>query len=139
MARKYVGAVDQGTTGTRFMVFDVDGAVVAQQYQEHQQIYPRPGYVEHDANEIWTNTKLVMHGALEQAGIKVEELAAIGVTNQRETTLVWDRESGERKRPLAGPLLPWGGARSHETLGTRGAGACRSKSPSRRRAPHRAT
>jgi len=110
MAGKYVGAVDQGTSGTRFMVFDSDGAVVASQYQEHRQIYPRPGYVEHDANEIWASTKLVMHGALEQSGIKVEELAAIGVTNQRETTLVWDRESGE---PLTNAIV-WQDTRTRE-------------------------
>jgi glycerol kinase len=110
MAGKYVGAVDQGTTGTRFMVFDSDGSVVASQYQEHRQIYPRPGYVEHDANEIWSNTKLVMHGALEQSGIKVEDLAAIGITNQRETTLVWDRESGE---PLTNAIV-WQDTRTRE-------------------------
>ena len=110
MAGKYVGAVDQGTTGTRFMVFDVDGAVVASQYQEHRQIYPRPGYVEHDASEIWSNTRLVMHGALEQAGIKLEDLVAIGVTNQRETTLVWDRESGE---PLTNAIV-WQDTRTRD-------------------------
>lgn len=91
----YVGAIDQGTTGTRFMVFDHDGKVVANAYEKHEQIYPEPGWVEHDANEIWDNTKQVIDAALSSAGLDAEQLEAIGITNQRETTLVWDRETGQ--------------------------------------------
>ncbi|AKU07592.1 MULTISPECIES: glycerol kinase GlpK [Haloferax] len=91
----YVGAIDQGTTGTRFMVFDHDGKVVANAYEKHEQIYPEPGWVEHDANEIWDNTKKVIDEALGSAGLDAEQLEAIGITNQRETTLIWDRETGQ--------------------------------------------
>ena len=91
----YVGAIDQGTTGTRFMVFDHDGKVVANAYEKHEQIYPEPGWVEHDANEIWENTKEVIDEALQGALLEPEQLEAIGITNQRETTVVWDRETGE--------------------------------------------
>lgn len=95
MTAQYVGAIDQGTTGTRFMVFDHSGTVVANAYEKHEQIYPEPGWVEHDATEIWDNTKSVIQTALADAGISAEELAALGVTNQRETTLLWDAESGQ--------------------------------------------
>ncbi|WP_254531055.1 glycerol kinase GlpK [Natrinema gelatinilyticum] len=91
----YVGAVDQGTTGTRFIVFDHGGQVVANAYEKHEQIYPEPGWVEHDPMEIWENTKDVITQALAQAGISPDQLAAIGVTNQRETTLLWDADSGK--------------------------------------------
>ncbi|KTG30899.1 glycerol kinase GlpK [Haloferax profundi] len=91
----YVGAIDQGTTGTRFMVFDHDGKVVANAYEKHEQIYPEPGWVEHDANEIWENTKKVINEALDSALLEPEQLEAIGITNQRETTVVWDRETGQ--------------------------------------------
>jgi glycerol kinase len=77
------------------MVFDHSGTVVANAYEKHEQIYPEPGWVEHDATEIWDNTKSVIQTALADAGISAEELAAIGVTNQRETTLLWDAESGQ--------------------------------------------
>jgi glycerol kinase len=90
----YIGAIDQGTTGTRFMVFDHDGQVVTSAYERHEQIYPEPGWVEHDATEIWEKTQGVVTDALESGGVDAEQLEAIGVTNQRETTLVWDRESG---------------------------------------------
>ena len=90
----YVGAVDQGTTGTRFMVFDHAGQVVTSAYERHEQIYPEPGWVEHDAAEIWENTKRVIGDALSNAGVAPDQLVAIGVTNQRETTLFWDAESG---------------------------------------------
>jgi glycerol kinase len=92
---KYVGALDQGTTSTRFMVFDHAGAVVAVDQKEHEQIYPKPGWVEHDANEIWTRSREVIRGCLAKAGIKAADLAAVGVTNQRETTVVWDRRTGK--------------------------------------------
>ena len=91
----YVGAVDQGTTGTRFMVFDHAGQVVAQAYEKHEQFYPEPGWVEHDATEIWENTKTVVQTALAEAGIRADQLDALGITNQRETTVVWDAATGE--------------------------------------------
>ena len=92
---KYVGALDQGTTSTRFMIFDHAGAVVAIDQKEHEQIYPKPGWVEHDAIEIWTRCQEVIAGALAKAGITAADLAAVGITNQRETTLVWDRKTGQ--------------------------------------------
>ena len=91
----YVGAIDQGTTGTRFMVFDHAGQVVANAYEKHEQIYPEPGWVEHDPVEIWENCKTVITRALSQADLGPDQLAAIGVTNQRETTLLWDADSGK--------------------------------------------
>ncbi len=91
----YVGAVDQGTTSTRFMIFDRSGAVVGIDQKEHEQIYPKPGWVEHDAKEIWARTTDVIDGGLKNAGIQASDLAAVGVTNQRETTLVWNRKTGE--------------------------------------------
>ena len=92
---KYVAAVDQGTTSTRFIVFDPRGNVVAVDQKEHRQIYPSPGWVEHDPLEIWEHTKEVIQGALTRFGIRREELAAVGITNQRETTLVWNRRTGK--------------------------------------------
>ncbi len=94
MPRQYVAALDQGTTGTRFMIFDQDGQPVSVAYQEHQQIYPQPGWVEHDPLEIWEKTQRVIEAAMEQGGIQAEEMAGIGVTNQRETTIVWDPRTG---------------------------------------------
>src|SRR5438477_7498234 len=91
----YVGAVDQGTTSTRFMVFDHGGQVVAVDQKEHEQIFPKPGWVEHDANEIWQRTQEVIEGALRKAGLSAGDLAAVGITNQRETTMVWDKTTGE--------------------------------------------
>jgi glycerol kinase len=91
----YVGAIDQGTTGTRFMVFDHGGQVVANAYETHEQIYPEPGWVEHDPLEIWENTQSVVRTALGDANLDPDQLAAIGVTNQRETTLLWDRDTGK--------------------------------------------
>ncbi|MEZ4770145.1 MAG: glycerol kinase GlpK [Caldilineales bacterium] len=92
---RYVGAVDQGTTSTRFMIFDHSGGVVGVHQLEHEQIYPKAGWVEHDAMEIWARTQDVIKGAMEKAGITAADLAAIGVTNQRETTLVWDKKTGK--------------------------------------------
>lgn len=92
---QYVGAIDQGTTSTRFIIFDHNGNVVAVDQKEHKQIYPKPGWVEHDALEIWQRTQEVMAGALAKSGLSSADLAAIGVTNQRETTLVWDKNTGE--------------------------------------------
>ncbi len=90
----FVGAIDQGTTGTRFIVFDHSGSVIANAYEKHEQIYPEPGWVEHDPTEIWENTKSVVTTALADAGLEAEQLEAIGITNQRETTLLWDAETG---------------------------------------------
>jgi glycerol kinase len=91
----YVGAIDQGTTGTRFIAFDYDGTVVGSAYKKHEQIYPEPGWVEHDPMEIWENTKEVVKDGLVNAGISAEQLEAIGITNQRETCIVWDAETGQ--------------------------------------------
>ena len=101
MAR-YVGALDQGTTSSRFIVFDHAGSVVAVDQREHEQIYPGPGWVEHDPLLIWTRCQEVIHGALSKAGLKAADLAAVGVTNQRETTVVWDRRTG---RPVHNAIV----------------------------------
>ena len=95
MTEKYVLAVDQGTTSTRAMIFDHGGDVVSVGQQEHEQIFPRAGWVEHDPKEIWTNTRQVVGQALGRASLTHEDLAAVGITNQRETAVVWDRETGE--------------------------------------------
>ncbi len=92
---KYVGALDQGTTSTRFMIFDHSGGVVGIDQKEHEQIYPKPGWVEHDPAEIWTRSVEVIRGALAKAGIAASDLAAVGITNQRETAVVWDRKTGK--------------------------------------------
>ncbi len=92
---QYVGALDQGTTSTRFMIFDHSGQVVAIDQKEHEQIFPKPGWVEHDPAEIWTRCVEVIRGALGKAGIKASDLAAVGITNQRETAVVWDRRTGK--------------------------------------------
>jgi len=92
---EYVGALDQGTTSTRFMIFDHGGNVVGVDQKEHEQIYPKPGWVEHDPKEIWARSAEVTDGALAKAGVSAGDLASVGVTNQRETTVVWDRNTGE--------------------------------------------
>ncbi len=96
---KYIGAIDQGTTSTRFIIFDHDGNVVTFDQKEHEQIYPKAGWVEHDALEIWKNTQDVIQGAVAKVSSDqysvISEIAAIGITNQRETTLVWDKETGK--------------------------------------------
>jgi glycerol kinase len=95
-------ALDQGTTSSRAIVFDEDGAVRGLAQQEFRQIFPHPGWVEHDPTEIWATQSAVMHGALAKAGIGANGVAAIGITNQRETTLVWERASG---RPIANAIV----------------------------------
>ncbi len=96
---KYVAAIDQGTTSTRCIIFDHGGNIVAVDQKEHEQIYPKPGWVEHNALEIWANTQEVMKGALAKASnqnsVTSDQIAAIGITNQRETALVWDRKTGK--------------------------------------------
>src|SRR5271170_3510268 len=92
---KYVGAIDQGTTSSRFILFDRDGRIVAVDQREHEQITPKAGWVEHDAREIWRCTREVIGGALAKSDAEAGDLEAIGITNQRESTVVWARESGE--------------------------------------------
>ena len=94
---KYIGAIDQGTTSTRFMIFTSEGTVVSSAQKEHKQICPRPGWVEHDAEEIWLNASEVIRAALSKAGLAGEDLAAVGITNQRETIIPFDKATG---RPL---------------------------------------
>jgi glycerol kinase len=92
---KYVGALDQGTTSNRFIIFDHSGRIVALDQKEHEQIFPKPGWVEHNPLEIWDNTREVIRGALAKANLNGLDLAAIGITNQRETTMIWDRNTGQ--------------------------------------------
>src|SRR5687768_12622648 len=92
---QYVAAIDQGTTSTRFIVFDHGGNVIAVDQKEHRQIYPQPGWVEHDPLEIWVRTQEVIKGALKVHGLQPADIAAIGITNQRETTVVWDKNTGQ--------------------------------------------
>ena len=99
---KYVAAIDQGTTSTRCILFDHGGNIVAMDQKEHEQIYPKPGWVEHDGLEIWERTQQVVRSALEKSGATVADIAAIGITNQRETSLVWERETG---RPVYNAIV----------------------------------
>ncbi|MHB8945976.1 MAG: FGGY family carbohydrate kinase, partial [Bacillota bacterium] len=103
MAANLLMALDQGTTSSRAIIFDPDGAVRSVAQQEFTQHYPHPGWVEHDATEIWGSQLEVARRALAEAGLTAGDLAAIGLTNQRETTVVWDRLTG---RPLA-PAIVW--------------------------------
>jgi glycerol kinase len=91
----YVGALDQGTTSNRFIIFDHSGQIVAVEQKEHEQIFPQPGWVEHNPAEIWQNTRDVIRRALEKSGLTGSDLAAIGITNQRETTVIWDKNTGK--------------------------------------------
>jgi len=90
----YIGAIDQGTTSTRFIVFDRSGRIVSVAQHEHEQIYPQPGWVEHDPAEIWRRTEEVIAEAMQLRGLRPQDLAAIGITNQRETSVLWDRSTG---------------------------------------------
>jgi glycerol kinase len=90
----YLGAIDQGTTSTRFIVFDRSGRIVSVAQKEHEQIYPKPGWVEHDPEEIWRRTQDVIGEAMKKGGFQPKDLAGIGITNQRETTIVWNRKTG---------------------------------------------
>ena len=92
---QYIGAIDQGTTSTRFIVFDRAGRIVGVAQKEHEQIYPQPGWVEHSPLEIWYRTQEVIAEALAKSGLGAQDLAAIGITNQRETTVVWERATGK--------------------------------------------
>ena len=119
---EFVGAIDQGTTSSRFAVIDRAGSIVAMAQREHEQIYPQPGWVEHDAAEIWANTQAVITECLEGAGLSPSSLSAVGITNQRETAVLWDRASGE---PVA-PAIVWQDTRTaalvRELGGEEGAG-----------------
>jgi glycerol kinase len=92
---QYSAALDQGTTSSRAMIFNHEGRVVSVAQKEHEQIYPKPGWVEHDANEIWARSQEVLDEAMSEAGASKDDIAGLGITNQRETTLVWDRNTGE--------------------------------------------
>lgn len=98
----YIGALDQGTTSTRFIVFDRAGQCVSTAQKEHRQIYPQPGWVEHDPEEIWIRTQEVISDAMRQRGLGPKDLAAIGITNQRETSVLWNRKTG---RPVANAVV----------------------------------
>ncbi len=102
MSVKYVAAIDQGTSSTRCILFDKTGRPVGVDQLEHEQIFPQPGWVEHDAMEIWNNTRTVVKGAMNRANARACDLAAVGVTNQRETTVMWDRRTG---KPLHNALV----------------------------------
>ena len=117
-----VAAIDQGTTSSRCILFDRDATIVAVEQVEHAQLLPRAGWVEHDATEIWGNVRAVMAGALARAELRSADVAAIGITNQRETTVVWDRTTGE---PIA-PAIVWQDTRTQavcDALGALGGGA----------------
>jgi glycerol kinase len=113
----HVLAIDQGTTSTRAIVFDADGAVVAASQREHEQIFPRAGWVEHDPVEIWTNTEWVIASCLSRAGITASDVAAIGVTNQRETAIVWEKRTG---RPVYNAVV-WQDTRTQPRVDQLGA------------------
>ncbi len=100
MAR-FVAALDQGTTSTRCILFDRGGRMVAVEQREHEQLMPQPGWVEHDAKELWFRSEQVIRRVLDQVGATAADVAALGITNQRETTIVWDRATGE---PIANAL-----------------------------------
>ena len=103
----YIGAIDQGTSSTRFIIFDRSGRIISMAQQEHEQIYPHPGWVEHDPAEIWRRTQTVIAEALALRGLHATDLAAVGIANQRETTVLWDRATGE---PVANAIV-WQDAR----------------------------
>jgi glycerol kinase len=108
----YIAAIDQGTTSTRFMVFDRSGRAVASAQREHEQIYRKPRWVEHDSQEIWRRTRQVIEDTLAQRGLRASDLAAVGITNQRETTILWDRRDGQ---PVA-PAIVWQDTRVQEDV-----------------------
>ncbi len=119
---QYVAAIDQGTTSTRCIVFDHDGAVVSAGQKEHRQILPRAGWVEHDAGEIWANTREVVGQALARGDIATSDVVAVGITNQRETVVVWDRNTG---RPVHNAIV-WQDTRTAgicDELGALGGGS----------------
>ncbi|WP_306360520.1 glycerol kinase GlpK [Nocardia sp. CC227C] len=114
--RRYVAAIDQGTTSSRCIVFDQRGAVVGVAQREHEQIFPQPGWVEHDAETIWRNTESVIAEVLEKTGLSASDIAAAGVTNQRETTVVWERATG---KPIHNAIV-WQDTRTAALVGELG-------------------
>jgi glycerol kinase len=106
----YIGALDLGTTSNRFIIFDSQGQIIGLDQMEHEQIYPQPGWIEHDPMEIWRNTQAVIRGALGKTGISASRLAAIGITNQRETAVLWDKKTG---RPFFNAIV-WQCTRTDE-------------------------
>ncbi|MDR1827465.1 MAG: glycerol kinase GlpK [Methylobacteriaceae bacterium] len=109
---KYVGAIDQGTTSSRFIVFDRKGAIISVAQKEHEQIYPNPGWVEHNAEEILRNTNEVIGEALAKANLTAKDIVSVGITNQRETTVVWDKKTG---KPLYNAIV-WQDTRVDPTV-----------------------
>ena len=99
---KYILSIDQGTTGSTVLIFDHDGQIKGRAYSEFNQHYPQPGWVEHDAEEIWLVTLKVIGAALSTSNIRPNDLNAIGITNQRETTVLWDRANG---KPVANAIV----------------------------------
>ncbi|HJR80949.1 MAG TPA: glycerol kinase GlpK [Anaerolineales bacterium] len=109
---KYIAAIDQGTTSTRCMIFDHGGNVVTVDQKEHQQIYPQPGWVEHDALEIWQRTQEVITDAMQKANLSASDILAVGITNQRETTVIWDKGTG---KPVYNAIV-WQDTRTDSTI-----------------------
>jgi glycerol kinase len=109
---RYIAAIDQGTTSSRCIVFDAAGTIVAADQAEHQQIFPQPGWVEHDAGEIWHRVQQVTRGALDRAGLSRADVSAVGITNQRETVVVWDAVTGE---PVANAIV-WQDTRTDRVI-----------------------
>lgn len=108
----YIGALDQGTTSTRFIVFDRAGQIVSTAQKEHRQIYPQSGWVEHDPEEIWLRTQEVISDAMRHRSLGPSDLAAIGITNQRETAVLWDRKTG---KPVANAIV-WQDTRTDDLV-----------------------
>jgi glycerol kinase len=119
MTARFVAAIDQGTTSSRCMLFDAAGQIVAVEQKEHRQIFPRPGWVEHDPEEIWRNVCEVAAGALAKAGAASADVAALGITNQRETTVLWERATG---RPIANAIV-WQDTRTDRLIAELGGAA----------------
>jgi len=107
---KYIAAIDQGTTSTRCIIFDNKGKIIAVDQREHEQIYPKPGWVEHNATEIWRRAQEVLLGVAQKSNLESKDLAAIGITNQRETTLLWEKSTGQ---PVC-PAIVWQDTRTDE-------------------------
>lgn len=105
---KYIMSLDQGTTSSRCILFDKSGNICASVQKEFKQIFPKPGWVEHDATEIWFTTLEVSRSAMQKLGVTASDIAAIGITNQRETTVIWDKETGE---PIHNAIV-WQGRRA---------------------------
>ncbi|MFU8839192.1 MAG: FGGY family carbohydrate kinase, partial [Nitriliruptoraceae bacterium] len=112
MTERYVAAIDQGTTSTRCILFDHAGRLVSVAQREHAQLFPRPGWVEHDPVEIWRNVERVVPQAVAQAGASAEQVVALGIANQRETCLLWERRTG---RPV-GNAITWQDTRTRSIV-----------------------